>query len=199
MRDINWMAGGPQGAGVDSAANIFGIACGYGGLYVFGKREYHSNIKGLHSYFHLRVSDHEVQANVNDIDLLAAFDAETVVRHVSEVVSGGGIIVDKEQIGIKTLNIPTLPYEFKEELQKYMNQRGLGDTLNDILESAKRDGVHIFLVPYMDLLKQTATKLGVDKMSTMTRMTNVLTLGISFGILRYDHFWEHYSFRTYAR
>ena len=186
MRDINWMAGGPQGAGVDSAANIFGRACGYGGLYVFGKREYHSNIKGLHSYFHLRVSDHEVQANVNDIDLLAAFDAETVVRHISEVVPGGGIIVDKEQIGIKTLNISTLPYEFKEELQKYMNQRGLGDTLNDILESAKRDGVHIFLVPYMDLLKQTAAKLGVDQMSTMTRMTNVLTLGISFGILRYD-------------
>jgi len=44
------MAGGPQGSGVDSAANIFGRACGYGGLYVYGRREYHSNIKGLHSY-----------------------------------------------------------------------------------------------------------------------------------------------------
>ena len=43
---INWMAGGPQGSGVDTAANIFGKACGYGGLYVFGRREYHSNIKG---------------------------------------------------------------------------------------------------------------------------------------------------------
>ncbi|MGB9841780.1 MAG: 2-oxoacid:acceptor oxidoreductase family protein, partial [Candidatus Bathyarchaeales archaeon] len=43
------MAGGAQGSGVDTAANIFGRACGYGGLYVFGRREYHSNIKGLHS------------------------------------------------------------------------------------------------------------------------------------------------------
>ena len=88
------MAGGPQGAGVDSAANIFGRAFGYGGLYVFGKREYHSNIKGLHSYFHLRVSNREAQANVNDVDLLAAFDAETVVRHLSEVVAGGGVFLN---------------------------------------------------------------------------------------------------------
>ncbi|MCX9076064.1 MAG: 2-oxoacid:acceptor oxidoreductase family protein [Candidatus Methanoperedens sp.] len=45
------MAGGPQGSGVDSSANIFARACCYGGLHVYGQREYHSNIKGLHSYF----------------------------------------------------------------------------------------------------------------------------------------------------
>ena len=186
MKDINWMAGGPQGAGVDSAANIFGRACGYGGLYVYGKREYHSNIKGLHSYFHLRVSEHEVQANVNDVDLLAAFDAETVVRHIGEVVSGGGIIVDREQVGTKVFNIPTLPYEFKDELRKYMDQKRIADTLNDFLEDARRSGVQIFLVPYMDLLKQTAAELGIDKISAVTRMINVLTLGVSFGLLEYD-------------
>jgi len=186
MRDINWMAGGPQGAGVDSAANIFGRACGYGGLYVYGRREYHSNIKGLHSYFHLRVSDHEVGANVNDVDLLAAFDAETVVRHVSEVVPDGGMIVDAGQVGTRVLSIPTFPSEFVEELKKYVAQKHLGETLSDFLEGAKKDGIHVFLVPYMDLLQQTAAKLGVEKMSTLTRMINVLTLGISFGVLRYD-------------
>ena len=180
------MAGGPQGAGVDSAANIFGRACGYGGLYVYGKREYHSNIKGLHSYFHLRVSDHEVGANVNGVDLLAAFDAETVVRHISEVVPDGGIIVDAGQVDTRVLSMPTFPPEFTEELRKYMAQKRLGETLNDFLEGAKKDGVHVFPVPYMDLLKETAAKLGVEKMSTLTRMINVLTLGISFGVLRYD-------------
>jgi 2-oxoglutarate ferredoxin oxidoreductase subunit alpha len=186
MKDVNWMAGGPQGAGVDSAANIFGRACGYGGLYVYGKREYHSNIKGLHSYFHLRVADHEVLANVNDVDLLAAFDAETVVRHIGEVVSGGGIIVDKEQVSTKVFSIPTLPYEFKDELRKYVSQKGLGDTLSDFLNGAEKAGVNVFPVPYMDLLKQTASKLGIEKMSAVTRMINVLTLGVSFALLDYD-------------
>jgi 2-oxoglutarate/2-oxoacid ferredoxin oxidoreductase subunit alpha len=186
MKEINWMAGGPQGAGVDSAANIFGRACGYGGLYVFGRREYHSNIKGLHSYFHLRVSQKEVLANVNDVDLLAAFDAETVVRHIGEVVSGGGIIVDREQIGTRVLGIPTLPPEFKDEVRKYMSQKGLDENLSDFLDDAKKAGISVFEIPYMDLLKTIATKLGIEQISKVTRMINVLTTGVSFALLDYD-------------
>src|SRR3990170_7471734 len=111
LHSINWMAGGPQGSGVDTAANIFGRACGYGGFWVFGRREYHSNIKGLHSYFHLRVANEENLPNVNDVNLLAAFDAETVLRHVQEVVPEGGIIVGSQELTTKVLNIPTLPPE----------------------------------------------------------------------------------------
>jgi len=186
MKEINWMAGGPQGAGVDSAANIFGRACGYGDLYVFGRREYHSNIKGLHSYFHLRVSQKEVLANVNDVDLLAAFDAETVVRHIGEVVSDGGIIVDKDQIGTRVLGIPTLPLEFKDEVRKYMSQKGLDEKLSDFLNDAKKAGVSVFEIPYMDLLKTIAAKLGIEQLSKVTRMINVLTTGVSFALLDYD-------------
>lgn len=158
--DFNWMAGGPQGSGVDTAANIFGRACGYGGLYVYGRREYHSNIKGLHSYFHLRVSNHEVLANVNDVDLLVAFDAEAVVRHIGEVVPGGGIIVDKDQLEIRTLTIPTLPPEFKSDFQNYLKSQGLSDRLGDLLENAKKRGIQVFQVPYVELLKQIADILG---------------------------------------
>jgi 2-oxoglutarate ferredoxin oxidoreductase subunit alpha len=186
MKEVNWMAGGPQGAGVDSAANIFGRACGYGGLYVFGRREYHSNIKGLHSYFHLRVSQREVLANVNDVDLLAAFDAETVVRHVGEVVAGGGIIVDKEQVNTTVLGIPTLPPEFRDEVRKYMSQKGLGESLTDFLNAAKKAGVHVFEIPYMDILKTIAARLGIEQISKVTRMVNVLTMGVSFALLDYD-------------
>lgn len=186
MKELNWMAGGPQGAGVDSAANIFGRACGYGGLYVFGRREYHSNIKGLHSYFHLRVSQNDVLANVNDVDLLAAFDAESVLRHLGEVVSNGGVVVDKDQLTTKVMGIPTLPPEFKEEVQKYMTQKGLGESLADFLADAKKAGVHIYEIPYMDLLKTVAARLKIEQISKVTRMINVLTMGVSFALLDYD-------------
>jgi 2-oxoglutarate ferredoxin oxidoreductase subunit alpha len=186
INSINWMAGGPQGSGVDTAANIFGRACGYGGLYVFGRREYHSNIKGLHSYFHLRVSPREVIANINDVDLLAAFDAETTVRHIQEVVSGGGIIVDSQQMNMKVLEIPTLPPEFKDELVKFMDQENLGETLKDFLDYAKQKNIHVFPVPYMELLNQIGEKLGIDRISKITRMINVLTIGVSFALFKYD-------------
>lgn len=53
--ELSWMIGGPQGVGVDSVAKIFARACASLGLYMFGKREYYSNIKGKHSYFLVRV------------------------------------------------------------------------------------------------------------------------------------------------
>ena len=84
-QDFVWMIGGPQGSGVDSAANIFARACCYGGLHVYGEREYHSNIKGLHSYFHMRTSKREVRSRVDFVNLLCTFDAESVVRHVWEL------------------------------------------------------------------------------------------------------------------
>ena len=123
--EFNWMIGGPQGSGVDTAANIFGRACGYGGYHLFGKREYHSNIKGLHSYFHFRISEKPVAANVNAVDLLAAFDAETVTRHTSEVVPGGGIILEKGDLGIEFSAIQTLPKEFLDEFKEYRESEGL--------------------------------------------------------------------------
>ena len=152
------MAGGQQGAGVDTAANIFGKACGFGGLYVFGRREYHSNIKGLHSYFHLRVSPQKVLANINDVELLAAFDAETVVRHINEVVPEGGVIVDSKGTGTKVLDIRTFPPEFVEVTKKFMQENNVGETLNDWLNHAKHRKVHVFPVPYMELLNQIGEK-----------------------------------------
>ncbi len=186
LESINWMAGGPQGSGVDTAANIFGRACGYGGLYVFGRREYHSNIKGLHSYFHLRVSQRELLANIDNVDLLAAFDAETAVRHINEVVPEGGIIIDSQQMNTEVFKIPTLPPEFKDELRKFMSEKKVGETLRDFLEYVKTNNVHVFPVPYMGLLNQIGENLGIDKISKITRMINVLTIGISFSLFKYD-------------
>ncbi len=183
---INWMAGGPQGSGVDTASNIFGRACGYGGLHVFGRREYHSNIKGLHSYFHLRLSKKEILANINDVDLLAAFDAETVVRHMNEVVPEGGIIIGSQHLNTNVMHISTLPPEFRLEMRKFMQENNVGETLADWLEHAKKLNIQVFSVPYMDLLNQIGQKLGVIQLSKITRMINVLTVGVSFALFKYD-------------
>jgi 2-oxoglutarate ferredoxin oxidoreductase subunit alpha len=180
------MAGGAQGAGVDTAATIFGKACGYGGLYVFGRREYHSNIKGLHSYFHLRVAHKELLANVSDVNLLAAFDAETIVRHVQEVIPGGGIIVDAMALNMKALGIPTLPPEYRAEVEQFMKENGVGETIRDFLAYAEKKNIRVFPVPYMALLNKIGKQLNIPQISKITRMINVLTMGVSFALLKYD-------------
>jgi Pyruvate/2-oxoacid:ferredoxin oxidoreductase gamma subunit len=45
----------------------------------------------------------EIGADVDRVDLLATFDAETIVRHIFEVSSGGGVIVDKNMLGTELM------------------------------------------------------------------------------------------------
>jgi len=185
--DFTWMTGGQQGIGVDSSANIFARACCYGGLHVYGKREYHSNIKGLHSYFHVRVSPKEVRADVNRVDLLRTFDAETVVRHALKVPPDGGIVCDAEGLRTRICDIPTSSSSDIAEFQKTMDERGVKpETVGDLLNEVEKKGVRIYLMPYMDLPKRIAREIGEEKLSRLTRMINILALGASFGLIKYD-------------
>ena len=187
IESINWMAGGPQGSGVDTASNIFGRACGYGGLYVYGRREYHSNIKTLHSYFHQRISKQPTLANIADVNLLAAFDAETVVRHVGEVVNGGGLIVDARDLNVNVLrDIATFSEDYKTQVHAFQKENGVGETINDFLNYAKEKQIQVYPVPYMDLLQDIGKQLNIEKISTLTKMINVLSIGVSFALLKYD-------------
>ena len=181
-----WMVGGAQGSGVDSGANIFARACCYGGLYVYGNREYHSNIKGLHSYFQIRVGEHPVYCHRSYVDLLATFDAETLVRHRREVKAKGGIIYDPSYVATGIQDIPTLPRESVDESIAWLKGRGFGATIADLLEEARKDGIQTYPIPYMDLLKQVAAEIGEPKISKVARVTNVLVLGVSFAILEAD-------------
>lgn len=185
--DFIWMAGGPQGSGVDSSANIFGRACCFGGLHVYGQREYHSNIKGMHSYFHIRVSPGELRAIASRVDLLCTFDADSVVRHIWEVAPGGGIICDTEVLGKRISEITTLSASFREEFQQKLDEKGIKpETVGDLLNEAKKNDIRIYAVPYLELLKEVSKELGDEKLSKLTIMTNTLALGISFGLINYD-------------
>ncbi len=181
-----WMIGGPQGSGVDSAANIFARACCYGGFYVFGNREYHSNIKGLHSYFQIRVAENPIHCHRSFVDLLATFNAETLVRHRSEVVNQGGIIYDPAYEAMRIQDIPTLEREFLDEFTAELKQKGSRGTVGDVLEDARKEGIQTYPLPYVDILKTVAEKLGEPKLSKLVRMINILALGASCAILDYD-------------
>lgn len=115
INQFSWMIGGPQGTGVDSSATLFIRSCAVAGLNVFGKREYHSNIMGEHSYFQVRVSENTVYSHVDPVHLLATFDQETAHIHAHEVVENGYFLYDAtitkpEELellpGVKTIALP---------------------------------------------------------------------------------------------
>jgi 2-oxoglutarate/2-oxoacid ferredoxin oxidoreductase subunit alpha len=180
------MIGGAQGSGVDTSANVFARAAAIGGLNVFGKREYYSNIKGEHSYFQVRVSKSPIKSHVDTVDMLATFEEETIFRHALEVRKEGAIIYDQDQGPKRIDDVPTLEHPVRESLTKELSSGGLTADVKGILELARRRGVHVYSIPYNDLLKKVGEKFGETSLSTLQRMLNVLAVAASFALLSYD-------------
>ena len=183
---LSWVIGGAQGSGVDSAANIFSRACAAGGLHVFGKREYYSNIKGEHSYFTVRVSGRPVHSHVNEINMLVSFDAETIFRHFEDVTTGGAIIYATDVAATSLDETPTVDDYASARIKKTLQKTGLGFTVKDALEHAKRRGVMLFPIPFFQLLQEFAQKANDPALSKLTRMVNVMALSASMAIMGFD-------------
>jgi len=186
VNDLSWMIGGPQGSGVDSSANVFARACAAGGLNVFGKREFYSNIMGEHSYFALRAHTKLVRSHIDSVNVLATFEAETLFRHAREVTDDGAIVYDPSLAKTRLADIPTIEKRLRTELQTYLISHGVGETLDDVLAASKQRGVALVPIPFKDLLEQVADEFHIDQLSRISRVVNMLAIGASFGLLDYD-------------
>jgi 2-oxoglutarate ferredoxin oxidoreductase subunit alpha len=182
--DFSWLIGGPQGSGVESGANVFSKVCAELGYQIFGKREFHSNIKGDHSYFTVRVSDKAIHSNVNDVSLMISFDAETIFRHYSEVMSGGGIIYDSALENISIDSVRTLDNYFKERLQKELESKNKPFTIDGVLEIAREKGINLYPVSFKTILASLAEETENPRLKGMVRMFNVIGVALSLGLIK---------------
>jgi len=182
--DFSWLIGGPQGSGVESGANVFSKVCAELGYHVFGKREFHSNIKGDHSYFTVRVSDKLIHSNVNDVSLMISFDAETIFRHYNEVMPGGGIIYDSELDKITTDSVHTLDNYFKERLHQELESKNKPFTIAGVIELAKENGVNLYPVSFKAILAGLAEETENPRLKGMVRMFNVIGVALSLGLIK---------------
>jgi len=183
---FSWMIGGVQGSGVDTSANVFARAAAAGGLNVFGKREYYSNIKGEHSYFQVRVSKDLIRSHIDTVDMLATYEEETIFRHALEVRKEGAIVYDPDQDTKRLDQIPTIEPPINAALSAELSKANLSPDVKGLLELARRRGVHIYPVPYNELLRQVGSKFGETSLSTLQRMLNVMAVAASFALLSYD-------------
>jgi 2-oxoglutarate ferredoxin oxidoreductase subunit alpha len=183
---ISWVIGGPQGSGVDSAANIFIKSVAMAGLHVFGKREYYSNIKGEHSYFTVRISNELIRSHIDEIDILVTFDAETVVRHSPYIVNNGVLIYDPEIKGKKIEDISTLDLSSKKKLKKILDENNKNFDFIGLLDNLRERNVILIEIPYFELIKDFSEKSNDHSLSKLARITNVISLAASLAVLNFD-------------
>lgn len=157
LNRVCWMAGGPQGGGVNVSADLFAKACVAGGLNVFGNIEYNSNIKGEHSFYRVRAWDSSVKSHVDLVSLLVALDNETIHTHAYEMAPGGGIIYDGEEVNLD------------------MSDKGVAGV-------TQRTDMRLFPLPLTTIVKSL---YGPNEKPNMI-MKNTVMVGASFGFLEYD-------------
>jgi 2-oxoglutarate/2-oxoacid ferredoxin oxidoreductase subunit alpha len=185
QRDLAWRIGGPQGSGVDTAAGLFARACAIGGLHVFGRREYYSNIMGRHSYYDVRVAPQALTCHRETVDLMITFEVESLARHALSVVEGGGLVYNSEDADTPLERIPFLDERARIDLTAYLAARGLPPRTAGLLTAAQQRGVHTFPVPFDEISRQLAEKLSVAP-AVADRTLNTVAVAVACALMEYD-------------
>lgn len=94
ISQLSWKIGGQQGEGVESTDRIFSTALNRLGYYLYGYRHFSSRIKGGHTNNKIRISTKPIRAISDDLDILVAFDQETIDLNAGELRPGGIVVAD---------------------------------------------------------------------------------------------------------
>ncbi len=69
-----------------------------GGYHIFTDQDYESRVRGGHIFLRVRVKDGRVSAIAEPVDILVAFNRESIDLHRAELAQGGVVVFDSEMI-----------------------------------------------------------------------------------------------------
>ncbi|HWQ17679.1 MAG TPA: 2-oxoacid:acceptor oxidoreductase family protein, partial [Sulfolobales archaeon] len=192
MPEIEVILGGPQGGGIETAAQIFIRSLARMGLYVYGKREYFSNIMGRHSYFQVRARDRPVRSVKSRVDIVAGLDAESIATHFDDIVPGGAIVFDPTFSQVKIDALGMMESDTKEYVKEKLKGNGYEPSVKGALMYAEEKlGAKLYPLPYQKILAEAAEKLKAGSLSAVQRFLNTVVLsavtamiGVSIGAFR---------------
>ncbi|MEC1179274.1 2-oxoacid:acceptor oxidoreductase subunit alpha [Metasolibacillus meyeri] len=94
LHQLSWKVGGQQGEGIESTGEIFATAMNRLGYHLYGYRHFSSRIKGGHTNNKITVRPTEVRSIADDLDILVAFDQETIDVNYKELTPTSIILAD---------------------------------------------------------------------------------------------------------
>ncbi|MBT2735575.1 2-oxoacid:acceptor oxidoreductase subunit alpha [Bacillus sp. ISL-7] len=176
INQLSWKVGGQQGEGIESTGEIFAIALNRLGYYLYGYRHFSSRIKGGHTNNKIRVSTTEVRSISDDLDILVAFDQETIDVNYKELHSNGVILADAKfnpkkpedtEAALYAVPFTEIATELGTSLMKNMVAIGATSAVLDL-------DIHVFEVVVREIFgkkgdqvvakNMDAIKAGFDKM-----------------------------------
>ncbi|MEM0139684.1 MAG: 2-oxoacid:ferredoxin oxidoreductase subunit alpha [Ferroplasma sp.] len=177
--DINLLVGGPQGGGIDSAANMISMAFSLAGYNIYGIREFHSNIKGRHSYIHFRIMHRRPGSLKYPVDIMVALDPDTLFEHMFDVASGSKVIYDAAFNEFKLKNARMITSDTMHHIEDELAQRGLTLDIKGVLSYFKSTGVDAIEMPFDRLINESVHGGPANRYyNTLGAGTTVAILGL---------------------
>ncbi len=129
---------GPQGSGVDTLAQLLARALLKAGFEARGRREYHSNIMGRHSYLDVAFGAEPPLAFPGKAHAMLALDAESIARHLGGLYKGALLLYPE---GIEEEPLAQLPFLDPRPLDALTEQLGEKARIEDVLSAHEKMGV----------------------------------------------------------
>lgn len=109
--DYGIKIGGEAGQGIQTIGDVLSKVFSRSGYHVFTNQDYESRIRGGHNYYQIRLSDEQLFAPRGLIDIIVAFDRDSVTLHEKELSKDGIIVYDSKLMkegytGPEFLDIP---------------------------------------------------------------------------------------------
>jgi 2-oxoglutarate ferredoxin oxidoreductase subunit alpha len=198
--EISAILGGPQGAGLETSMAVLGYALARSGHGFIADREYFSNIKGRHSYIHLRISSKSVPRSLTyPVDLIAAMDPETVFTHFDDLRDGGVLIYDKATNDKRLDSILSIEEPLKERVEGRLTSLGLEPKISSLVSYLRnRRSVKVIDLNYAEILSIVGRKFKLSPQQVSRYVSSIL-IGAVSGLLGLDEESLTYGFTKHFR
>ncbi|MFB5660492.1 2-oxoacid:acceptor oxidoreductase subunit alpha [Alteribacillus sp. HJP-4] len=158
IEQLSWKVGGQQGEGIESTGEIFSVALNRLGYYLYGYRHFSSRIKGGHTNNKIRVSTSQINSISDDLDILVAFDQETIDVNYSELRNGGIVIADSKFNPVVPENGKAVLYDVP--FTEIANELGTSLMKNMVAVGASSAILGISTENYQEVVEEIFSKKG---------------------------------------
>ena len=181
MKDIHIIIGGPQGSGLETVMRLIARLSARLGYHFIADREYYSNIRGRHSYIHMRISIKPVKALSYPIDVLAFIDAESLFHHFRDIRKEGYLIFNTRLSKVKLNAIKSIRKYTLERLKRELRNVGIsGESVQDVIEWLKNNlKVNIIGLDYDDLIRKVSSK-GIPYPQASRLVSTIVASSVAF-------------------
>lgn len=191
---LSIIVGGPQGAGLETSAQILIQSLAYLRYGVISDREYFSNIRGRHSYVHFLISSEELPKSLTyPVQLVAALDHETIFTHF-DILEVGGVMIYDASVEEKTIDkTSSMEEDLRSRLRERFKEFGIDGSVKSLVKYvSEKSSIRLVPLDFSEVINDVAAKF-VLPASQAARYVSSIIIGAIAGLLNLEKKALEYS------